>query len=43
MELSQEQINQISSIILISDIKEYINNHLEEYKKFLEEQKIKEN
>lgn len=35
MELTQEQINMISSSILISDVKAYIDSHREEYKEFL--------
>lgn len=35
MDLTQEQINKISSIISISDIKEYINTHLKEYEELL--------
>lgn len=37
MELSSEQITAISSSILISDIKTYINNHKEKYEQFLKE------
>ena len=36
MDLSQQQIQQISSRILISDIKEYIDSHQQEYQEFLE-------
>jgi hypothetical protein len=35
MELTKEQIRQLSSIIQLSDVKEYINNHLKEYEEFL--------
>lgn len=38
MELSNQQIKLISSQILLSDIKEYINNHIIEYEKFLKNQ-----
>ena len=37
MKLSDKQIEIISSSILISDIKSYINSHLEEFKKYLKE------
>ena len=39
MELSQKQIEIISSSILISDIKSYINSHLEEYQEYLKKLK----
>ena len=43
IELSQKQINQIAKSISILDIKSYIENHLQEYKNFLEEEtKMKE-
>lgn len=35
MELSERQIEKFSSIILISDVKNYVNSHLEEYQEFL--------
>lgn len=35
MELSQEQINIISSSILLSDVKAYIDSHKKEYEEFL--------
>lgn len=35
MELTEKQILKISSAITISEIKSYINSHIEEYKKFL--------
>ena len=37
MELSKTQIEIISSSILISDIKSYINSHLKEYEEYLKE------
>lgn len=43
MELSQEQINSISSYIFLNDIKEYINTHRLEYKEFIELNKEKGN
>ena len=39
MELSQEQLEQISKYISIADVKAYIEEHLLEYEKFLEEEK----
>lgn len=41
IELSQKQINQIAKSISILDVKSYIENHLQEYKRFLEEEKNK--
>jgi len=38
IELSQKQINQIAKSISILDVKLYIENHLQEYKRFLEEE-----
>ena len=35
MELTQEQINIISSSILLSDVKTYIDSHKEKYEEFL--------
>ena len=35
MELSQDQINKISLLILAKDIKEYISAHLEDYEEFI--------
>lgn len=35
MELTEKQIEKFSTIIRISDIKDYINSHLEEYQEFL--------
>lgn len=35
MELSQEQIDIISSSILLTDIQKYINSHQKEYEEFL--------
>ena len=37
MELTEKQIEIISSSILISDIKSYINSHLEEFNEYLKE------
>ncbi len=37
MELSSEQVQTISSSILISDIKAYVNSHKKEYEQFLRE------
>lgn len=37
LELSQKQINQIASSIYVLDIKAYIEQHYEDYKKFLED------
>lgn len=37
MELSSGQIDTISSSILISDIKAYINSHKKEYEQFLKD------
>ena len=41
MQLSKEQIDYISSSILVSDIKEYIEKHKEEYELFLEKENSK--
>lgn len=41
MELTQEQLNAFSRYILTCDIQSYINNHLKEYHKFLEQLKNK--
>lgn len=41
MELSQEQLEQISKYISISDVKSYIETHLLEYEKFLEDEESK--
>lgn len=38
MELTEEQINLISSSILLSDIKDYINSHLTEYNEFIKKE-----
>lgn len=35
VELTEKQIEKFSAIIRISDIKDYINSHLEEYQEFL--------
>ena len=35
MELNNKQIQAIASSILISDIKEYINAHLQEYEQII--------
>lgn len=37
MEITEKQIKQIASSICVLDIKAYIEQHYEEYKKFLEE------
>lgn len=42
IKLSQEQIDNIASNILISDILSFIENNRSEYEKFLEEEKRKE-
>lgn len=42
IELSQEQIDNIASNILISDILSFIENNRSEYEKFLEEEKREE-
>lgn len=39
MKLSQEQINKISSAIMLKDIKEYINTHAKEYEEFIKNSK----
>lgn len=39
IELSQEQIDNIASNILISDILSFIENNRSEYEKFLEEKR----
>lgn len=42
MKLTDKQIKQISRSIQVVDIKSYIEQHLLEYEKFLEEEKKKE-
>lgn len=42
IELSQKQIDNIASNILISDILSFIENNRSEYEKFLEEEKKEE-
>lgn len=39
MELTEEQLSIITSTVLLSDIKEYINSHQKEYNEFLEKRK----
>lgn len=41
-ELSPLQIKQIASCIDLKDVKEYIENHKEEYEQFLKEEQEKE-
>lgn len=41
MKLSQEQINLISSSILVSDIISYINAHSTEYEEFIKNENNK--
>lgn len=41
-ELSPLQIKQIASSIDLKDVKEYIENHKEEYEQFLKEEQEKE-
>lgn len=41
IELSQKQYNQIARSISVLDIKAYIEQHLQEYEHFLEEEKKK--
>lgn len=41
MNLSTEQINFLSTSILLSDIKTYINSHTQEFNEFLENEKNK--
>lgn len=41
MELNEKQIKQISKYISILDVKSYIEEHLQEYKIFLESEKKK--
>lgn len=42
IELSQKQIKQIARSISVLDIKAYIEQHYEDYKKFLKEEESKE-
>lgn len=41
MNISEKQIEQLSKYISVIDVKSYIETHLLEYKKFLEEEKKK--
>lgn len=41
MNISEKQIEQISKYISVIDVKSYIETHLLEYEKFLEEEKKK--
>lgn len=41
MELSQKQLEQISKYISILDVKTYIEEHLLEYRQFLQEEEQK--
>lgn len=39
MELNEDQINVLSSCILLSDVKSYIDSHRKEYEEFLKNYK----
>lgn len=41
IELTEKQINQIARSICVLDVKAYIEQHYEDYKKFLEEEENK--
>lgn len=43
MDISQKQVTQIASNILVSDIASYISSHLQEYEVYLNEEYENEN
>lgn len=43
MDISQKQVTQIASNILVSDITSYISSHLQEYEVYLNEEYRNEN